>query len=284
MDLEHSALRKTALRAAALAALVALVCDWQLRQSFDSTTYNVLAFGAVALLLDRDRKALRLQTSWPAIVCAAFLLASGLAKALTLVRGDDYRHFLALILGLGAGFIALGFSQVFRHWRAVIILLALSFFDIPFSALTGPLNLNAHGATLGANILLLVGYPASSAGDVVTLPGGSVRVFGPCSAAVPLLYLLKLALLVLLLFPSAWWRKIFILLSAVVVALLGNAIRIAVMEVFAAAGDQARFHYWHDGAGANLFSILYVASFAGLAALSLRHWTSAQNSPFDVSY
>ncbi|MBA3960382.1 MAG: archaeosortase/exosortase family protein [Chthoniobacterales bacterium] len=279
MDLEHSAPKVAALGAAALAALVALVCDWQLRQSFDSITYNVLAFLAVALLLDRDRNALRLQTSWSAILCAAFLLASGLAKALTLVRGDDYRHFLPLILGMGVGFIALGFAQVFRHWRALVILMALSFFDIPFSALTGPLNLNAHGATLGANILLVCGYPASSAGDVVTLPGGSVRVFGPCSAAVPLLYLLKLALLVLLLFPSAWWRKVLILLSAIIVALLGNAIRIAVMEIFAAAGDQGRFHYWHDGPGANLFSVLYVACFAGLAALSLHQWASKQILP-----
>ena len=283
MDREQSAPRILVLSATVLAALVALVFDWQTRQSFDSVTYNVLAFGAVALLLDRDRNALRLQTSSPAIFCAALLLASGLAKALTLVRGDDYRHFLTLIMGLGVGLISLGFSQVFRHWRALLILLALSFFDIPFSAVTGPFNLNAHGATLGANILLLCGYPATSVGDVVTLPGGSVRVFGPCSAAVPLLYLLKLSLLVLLLFPSAWWRKLLVVASAVAVALLGNAVRIAVMEIFAAAGDQARFHYWHDGAGSNLFSLLYVASFAGLAALSLRRLGSLPNSTSTVA-
>ena len=256
--------------AAAIAVGVELVVAWQLKQSVDVLNYQMLAFFAAAYLFGRLRITPALGSFW-SVIAGVVLLASALGQALVMIKGDDYYHFLALNFALGLGLIAFGFRQTLRAWKVLEILALLSVLDIPFSsAVLGPLHLNELGATLSSNFLLLAGYPAVARGDQVILPTGSVEVFGPCSAAVPMLYLLKLTLLVLLVFPSRFWQKLAIGTTAVGIALFFNAIRICVMAVLAAAGDQARFHYWHEGAGANLFSVLYAAAFCAGCALLLR--------------
>ena len=265
---------------ALLAVAIELIIAWQVKASVDVINYHLLAFLSVVFLIEQRRLSPQPTRFW-AVGVGGLLLASALAKSF-MMSGDDYFHFLALTLGLGLGLVGFGFRQTIMAWKALVILGLISVLDIPFSSLVlGPLHLNEFGAWLSGNLLLLAGYPAVCRGDQVILPSGSVEVFGPCSAAVPMLYLLKLTLLVLLIFPSKIWQKVAIGATAVGIALFFNAIRICVMAVMAAAGDQPRFHYWHEGAGANLFSIFYAAAFCAGCALVLRsgNRTNSEASP-----
>jgi cyanoexosortase A len=263
--------------AAVVAAGIDLLVAWQLTLDVDVVNYHLLAFCAVYLLIDRrtaaqHQPAPRLRpVRWWSLMGGSLLLTSALCKSLTMVKDDDYRHFLPLIFALGLGAVVFGFGRTVRVWKVIVILGLISILDLPFrSTVLGPMHLNELGAQISANLLLLVGYPAVASADQVILPTGSVEVFGPCSSVSPIRYLLKLSFLVLMIFPSRWWQKLAIVSLGVIIAIFFNAVRISVMAVLSAAGDHARFDYWHIGGGSNVFSFLYATLFGFGCMLLLR--------------
>ena len=268
---EAAALRAGFMLAALLAGALDLLVTWQVQRSADAVNYHLLAFCAVFCILDTHRPFPGVRPTLLATLCGGLLLASALIKARGMVNTDGYRHLLALVLAASLTVTAFGFRETVRLWKVWVILALLSAVDLRFREFAAlRLHLNSLGADISANLLMLAGYPAFAQGDIVTVPGGSVKVYGPCSAAIPMLYLLKLAMLALLVFPSRWWQKTGVVALAIFIALVFNAVRIAVMALLNAAGDHARFDYWHEGAGSNVFSILYMAAFCALSAGCLR--------------
>ena len=268
---EASALRASFALAALLAALLDLLVTWQVQRNADAVNYHMLALCAVFCILDAHRPFPRVFPTVPTVLCGSLCFASALIKARGMVSTDSYRHLFAFFLAAGLAVTAFGFRETARLWKIWVILLLLSAIDLRFQEFgAARLHLNQFGAAISANLLLLTGYASYAQGDVVAVPGGSVKVYAACSAATPILYLLKLSMLALLVFPSRWWQKLAVVAVAIVTALFFNAVRIGVMAVLNAAGDHARFDYWHEGAGSNVFSVLYMAAFCALCAGCLR--------------
>lgn len=268
---EDAALRAGFTLATLLAAALDLLVTWQVQRNADAVNYHLLAFCAVFCILDTHRPFPRILPTVPSLLFGGLFFASALIKARGMVSTDSYRHVFALALSAGIAVTAFGFREAGRLWKIWVILALLSAADLRFQEFGAlHLHLNSLGAAISANLLLLGGYAAYAQGDVVAIPGGSVKVYAACSAATPILYLLKLAMLALLVFPSRWWQKGAILAVAVATALFFNAVRIAIMAVLNAAGDHARFEYWHEGTGSNVFAIMYMAAFCALCAGCLR--------------
>ena len=45
------------------------------------------------------------------------------------------------------------------------------------------------------------------------------------------------------------------------IAFIANAIRIAILGVFLASGDETGFEYWHEGEGSQIFTIVPLVIF-----------------------
>jgi cyanoexosortase A len=149
----------------------------------------------------------------------------------------------------------LGVLALLPVWRAVTWLTPLG----PLSELT---------AWLSQQWLILCGFPASQQGIFVHLPGGGVKVAAACAGLNILLQLVVVALLFAKAFPMRWrWQNAVMLLFAPVMAVLINAMRIALLA-WINASDWPNRHWWfdflHDSWGGLVFAGIAMQLFVWL--------------------
>lgn len=93
---------------------------------------------------------------------------------------------------------------------------------------------------------------------------------------VAILYLLGLAALFLVMFPTDWSKKILVPVVATLLAFIVNGGRVALMAVLAASSNMKAFDYWHTGSGSQLFAMTSVVIF-GLFCFFLLRLNEAEN-------
>ena len=129
--------------------------------------------------------------------------------------------------------------------------------SVPLAQLTG---------VLSAAIVRLLGVPIIVNGAQITLPNAKLVVGAQCSGLRSIVTLMTLVALVIFLVEGAWWKKLLLALSSIVIAALGNVIRVAsllvVANIWAAV---AAFKYYHDYSGIVFF-------LSALALLLLFSW------------
>jgi len=155
------------------------------------------------------------------ILVGAVLLRflSGLAAELFTMRAS----LLGAVLGLVVYWRGLG--QVLRWWLPFALLaLSVPLPDVVLGSLALPLQLKA--SQWGAALLELRHVPVRLAGNVIQLPGRSLFVTEACSGLRSLTALLALGLLVGGMWLRTWWGRTVLVLSAIPVAMVLNAIRI----------------------------------------------------------
>jgi len=116
-------------------------------------------------------------------------------------------------------------------------------------------------AKLAAFILWYTGFEVTRSGMNIYLPTGSIEVASGCSGIEIIFQQLGLALIFILMFPLNKQHKI---LAPIVAAILGffvNGVRVALMGVIVAKGNQKAFEYWHHGDGSLIFSMIAVILF-----------------------
>jgi exosortase len=156
-----------------------------------------------------------------AIILGAVLLryVSGLAAELFTMRMS--------LLGAAAGLVVFvaGVRQL-RHWwlPALLLLLSVPLPAVLLGSLAFPLQLRA--SQFGAALLQWRHVPVQVAGNVIHLPGQSLFVTEACSGLRSLTALLALGLLIGGLWLRSTWTRVFIMLSAIPVAMFLNGIRI----------------------------------------------------------
>jgi exosortase/archaeosortase family protein len=96
-----------------------------------------------------------------------------------------------------------------------------------------------------------------------------------CSGLRSIVALMTLVALVLFLVEGIWWKKVLLAFSSVVIAGLGNVIRVASLLVVASIwGADAAFKYYHDYSGIVFFlsalALLLVFSWV-LGCREIRH-------------
>lgn len=145
--------------------------------------------------------------------------ASGLAAELFTMR--------ASLLGATAGLIVytLGFRQLMRWWLPCgLLILSVPLPAVVLGSLALPLQLKA--SQWGATLLSLRHVPVRLAGNVLSLPGRSLFVTEACSGLRSLTALLSLGLLIGGLWLRTPWARALLIVAAIPVAMMLNAVRI----------------------------------------------------------
>ena len=150
---------------------------------------------------------------------------AGLAAELFIMRASMIGAALGLIV------YALGWQQLVRWWLPLLlILLCVPLPDVVLSSLALPLQLKA--SAWGATLLKLRHVPVRLAGNVLYLPGRSLFVTEACSGLRSLTSLLALGLLI----GGLWLRlpatRVALVLVAIPVAMVLNAVRIFLTGFF----------------------------------------------------
>lgn len=169
---------------------------------------------------------------------------------------------LPLLGGLGLALLASGWGGLKAYGKELVILALLV---IPRELGHGLFNLSDSLSLLTAKLsgffLWYFGAEVTVVGNALRFPTGEVVISEACSGVSNLIYLLKVAIIFLLLFPFP--QKVYRFLIppfALALALGMNVLRIAVLALLSPASPES-FVYWHEGEGSTLFSLVNMVIF-----------------------
>lgn len=155
-------------------------------------------------------------------------------------------RFLPFISALSIALIASGIENLKQYRQELLLLLVLA---VPLEKLIQPVNEIFGVATLltkiSTFILWYIGFEVTRQGETIILPMRATWVSPNCAGTLTILWMLQLAALILVIFPTTLNQKILVPVVAVSSVLLVNGIRIAIMAVLAAY-DYSAFEYWHS--------------------------------------
>ena len=226
---------------------------WRLTGNFSFLSISIVLLGTLLYLLWEKREVLTLESDIFSTLLGLSLIASVLIKS----AANPYFGFLfqisPLLSGLGIALIASGIKGLKQYSQQFILLLAIS---IPETLLLQLFDLSMVTAKFSAFFLLYLGFDVSLQGVNLMLPTGAVEVNPGCSGLENMIWLLRLAALFLVLFPMSLWKQVLVPLMALSLGFLVNSVRVALMAILVAYSNQDAFKYWHEGDGAQVFSLI----------------------------
>ncbi len=163
------------------------------------------------------------QPSWAGLL----LVALGLLTYITGIYGAEL--FLARISGLMLlggliwTFAGLPMLRVLK-FPLLMLLLAIPFPAVLFNQITFPLQLLA--SRLASSILPLFNVPVLREGNVIQLPVLKLEVAEACSGIRSLMSLFTVAVIYGYLLESSTWKRTFLALASIPIAVAANALRI----------------------------------------------------------
>jgi len=164
------------------------------------------------------------------------------------------------ILGL---LIALyGWHTARKFWFPLAFLLLM--IPLPLAERFGP-ALEGFAATSATMLAQLLGIPAQNEGAQVFLPNSIFTVGIPCGGLRSIIAIIPLVALLAYIVEGHAWARVFIVLSAVPIAIAANTLRLALLFAIANYwGSDAAMNYFHDWSS----PVLFLASFALLLAFA----------------
>jgi len=210
--------------------------------------YLVPGFAAVLLWLRRDRLAAgRLEPCWHGLAVLAFGIGLRLFGAYFHYVWLDAVSFLPCLAGL---WLLIGGKTAWRWgWPAVAFLGFMVPLPYGFSlSMAAPLQ---RLATIASTFSLqTLGMPAVADGNVILLEEVEVNVVEACSGLRMLVVFFAFATAVALIVKRPLWEKLFLLVSAIPIALVVNVLRITATGVlYELVNGQVAKLVFHDLAG-----------------------------------
>lgn len=246
-------------------AAIHLTLTWRADNSDLFGSY-ALFFAAVAVLLREKYRDLKLESTGLASGFGLLLLAFILLRCLTIPSGT-FLQLSPLISFLGVACLASGFKGLRQYARELAILF---FLGVPSVVLPTYIDLTPLTAKFATLILWYSGFQVIQDGLNIRLASGAVEVYPGCSGIEGVTHLLSLAGLFLVMFSMSWLRRGVVLVMAVTVAFLVNAVRVALLAHLVDSSDMAAFDYWHLGDGSLIFSTISVGIFGCVCWLLLK--------------
>lgn len=208
---------------------------------------------AACLLVWKRRHALNLETGALSSCLGLLLIVAVLLKSTS--PSISFPYVLPLISALGIGLLASGFKGLKQYWRELVILF---FLGVPHVTLFWLIDISELTAKFVAFVLWYSGFEVWRHGFSVALPTGGIEVYPGCSGMLNVLDQLRLAVLLLVMFPTKWSKKILVPFVAVLIGFVVNGFRVVLMTLLAASSNQKGFEYWHVGDGSLIFSTISV--------------------------
>jgi EpsI family protein len=248
-------------------ALGAMVRQWNASPMY-SYGFTVPFISAYLLWARRDAiMALTPRPSWLAggavLACGFFMLAAGRASGIQVLEQVAF-----LVSLTGVVLVLFGAPYVRVAWAALAYLLLMvplwdgltEHFHAPFQR---------RSAEMGVWMLRAIGIPAYREGVFIALPNLDIEVARACSGVNYLVAVLALGLPLAYLYLRDTWRRVVLLVSAVLVAALSNGARVALIGTLAYLEIGSPLHGpLHVLHGLFVAGVGYVVLFAGLRLLA----------------
>jgi len=227
---------------------------------------SVLCWSAAIHLLWKRVLSLNLQSGLFATLLGLALVLLVLSNSVHFVKGD-FIHLAPILTGIGVALMASGFRGVRQYWRELVILF---FLGVPRAIIPRICDISPVTARFSGMLLWYSGFDVSVTGIHVAIPGGSVNVDGGCDGMEAITYLLCLAVLFLVLFPTTRLEKVIAPMIAISAAFVANAVRVAVLALISAPTKRRVFDFWHEGQGSLLWTVFPVLVFGAYCWFLLR--------------
>jgi cyanoexosortase A len=219
---------------------------------------SFLFWVAVSSLLWKKRETLNLESEVFSSFFGISLITLVLIKGMHLSIHDSFLRISPFISALGLGLVASGVKGLKQYWQELLL---LGFLAIAQGWLFLFIDLSILTAQFAAFVLWFIGFEVTRQGVLVSLPAGAIEVYSGCSGLSLIFQLLGFALFFLMILTTTSFKKIIVLVVAVLVGFIVNGVRVALMAVLVALSQQEAFEYWHQGDGSLIFSMIGVLLF-----------------------
>lgn len=195
-----------------------------------------------------------------ALALVAGLIVYAAGRITTILAAETLGLYLAL---LAAGYALLGAAALRRIWFPVLYLGLL----VPppvnwLNAATQPLKLGLVEATVG--LLAAAGYPIAAQGVTIQVGQFTLLMAEACAGLNSIIALTAVGALYAYLRSERDWRRMVILLAAVLpIAVLANFVRILLLVLLTYHfGDRVGQGFAHEFAGMTMFGVALASLFA----------------------
>jgi EpsI family protein len=200
------------------------------------------------------------KAGFPVLLSALFLLIIGHTGGIILIQ--EYSLIISIV---GVVLIIFGIKYLRALWFPIMYLL----FMIPFARIFTdgfhyPFQLLS--ANIAAAILNLVGIPYIRTANYIELPHITLEVAKGCSGVNYLISIIAIGIPLTYLTQKYWSRRVILILGAVIVAMMSNGLRVALIGILSYIDINAPLH------GPNhIFQAMFVYIF-GLSFLFIGAW------------
>ncbi|MEB3310457.1 MAG: cyanoexosortase A [Snowella sp.] len=231
---------------------------------------TILIWFAIASLIQRKSQSLQLNSDLGSTLVGTLLIAIVLMRSVNATTNPGL-SFMPLVGGFGLALVASGFKGLGQYWREFILLGLLA---IPQELGVGILNIAPTLSLIIAKIvgftLWYLGFQVSIEGNQLFFPSGGIIVNDACAGVANLIYLFKVSIIFLILFPLSQRQTMVIVpLIALALAFIMNLFRVGLLAILSPHNPQA-FEYWHEGTGSLAFTFTVVVIFGSFYLYLLR--------------
>lgn len=228
---------------------------------------SILCYYAVYLVLDQRRQHLSFRAGICGTTLGALAALLTLSNAINVLPKADFLHLMPLMSGISLALLADGIRGFRSYWRELTILFAVS---VPRVYFREVIDVSGYTAGFAAFLLWYGGYEFIKDGVVIIMENASVRVDSSCDGVEAMTYLLCLAIVYLILFPTSRRQRWTIVPIAIAIAFVSNALRVAALAVIYSNQGEAAFHHWHEGSASLFWIALPVGIFMLLCLVLLK--------------
>jgi cyanoexosortase A len=223
---------------------------------------SALFFLAVGSMIWERRDKLNLESETVPTIVGLLIIGGLLFNSTNFVPPDTISPFWRLypfIAGVALSLIASGFRGLKQYWRELTIFFFIGGPSVIISSLMDISEITAKFSTF---MLWYMGFDVVNEGVYVILPTGSVRVFGGCSGLESITYVLGLAVMCMLMFPTKTKaHKYIVPIVGLIIGFVVNGFRVGLMAILVAYSKPEAFDYWHEGDGSLIFGMIAVMIF-----------------------
>ncbi|MGH9486273.1 MAG: exosortase [Terriglobales bacterium] len=234
---------------------VKLVQDWSTNPNY---SHGFLIPFAIAFFLWQERDRLARLPRRPSRLGLVLVVYSQAQYLLGVLGAERFLQATSFLF-LAAGIIMLLWGWAHLKVVSFEFLLALVAIPLPaiiFNEIAFPLQLIA--SRWAAALLNFCGVPVFRSGNILQLPFRALDVAEACSGIRSLFSLLALALMVAYFLPLRRWGKTLFVLSAVPIAIVANAIRIAATGLLGQyVGQEYATGFFHEFSGWVIFVLAF---------------------------
>lgn len=249
-------------------ALFYLSITWRITENFDRVITDSLFYGAIFYLLWQRQSQIEFKRDLFSSFIGTILITVVIIKSLTLFSFEDkliclIPFFSAISLAL----LASGFSGI-GQYKQELFLTGFLFFPEAFMGmfLDKFVSVTIVNAKLASYFLHYIGFNVTSQGKQILLYLPDLGQFKTivnysCSGMPMIIFLLKLSLVIVCLFPFSKKQCLLIPIISVITGFILGVIRVCILTLL--IPQAASFDYWHGSNGSQIFSTLAIIIFSG---------------------